>query len=48
MMESLSRNIVDWSIDNCQDSAWVVNALDIAIKNSTSPPGGIVHANHGV
>ncbi|MGF7122746.1 transposase InsO family protein [Rhodococcus sp. BE178] len=43
-----SRKIVCWSIDNCQDSTRVVNALDMATKNQTPPPGGIVHADHGV
>lgn len=48
VMDTFSRKIVGWSIDNCQDSTLVVNALDMAIKNRTPPPGGIVHADHGV
>ena len=31
-----------------KDSALVVNALDMAIKNRQPPAGGIVHADHGV
>ena len=46
--DTFSRKIVGWSIDNCQDSTLVVNALDMAIKNRKPPPGGIVHADHGV
>ena len=29
VMDTFSRKIVGWSIDNAQDSALVVNALDI-------------------
>ena len=47
-MDTFSRKIVGWSIDNTQDSALVVNALDMAIKNRQPPAGGIVHADHGV
>ena len=32
-MDTFSRKIVGWSIDNTQDSTLVVNALDMAIKN---------------
>lgn len=46
--DTFSRKIVGWSIDNRQDSTLVVNALDMAIKNRKPPPGGIVHADHGV
>lgn len=46
--DTFSRKIVGWSIDNCQDSTLVVNALDMAIKNRKPLPGGIVHADHGV
>jgi transposase InsO family protein len=31
-----------------QNSALVVNALDMAIKNRRPAPGGIVHTGHGV
>lgn len=48
VMDTFSRKIVGWSIDNCQDTTLVINALDMAIKNRTPPPGGIVHADHGV
>lgn len=48
VLDTFSRKIVGWSIDNCQDSTLVVNALDMAIKNRKPPPGGIVHADHGV
>jgi putative transposase len=48
VMDTFSRKIVGWSIDNAQDSALVVNALDMAIKNRQPPAGGIVHADHGV
>lgn len=39
-----SRKIVGWSTD----SALVVNALDLAIRNRQPVAGGIVHADHGV
>ena len=48
VMDTFSRKIVGWSIDNAQDSTLVVNALDMAIKNREPGPGGIVHADHGV
>ncbi len=48
VMDTFSRKIVGWSIDNCQDTTLVINALDMAINNRTPPPGGIVHADHGV
>ena len=48
VMDTFSRTIVGWSIDNAQDSGLVVNALDMAIKNRQPPGGGIVHADHGV
>ncbi|MEV6280777.1 IS3 family transposase [Nocardia sp. NPDC051832] len=48
VMDTFSRKIVGWSIDNCQDSTLVVNALEMAIKNRKPLPGGIVHADHGV
>ncbi|MBC7763576.1 MAG: IS3 family transposase, partial [Candidatus Saccharibacteria bacterium] len=48
VMDKFSRKIVGWSIDNSQDSALVVNALDMAIKNRQPSAGGIVHADHGV
>ena len=47
-MDTFSRKIVGWSIDNAQDSTLVVNALDMAIKNRQPAVGGIVHADHGV
>ena len=48
VMDAFSRRIIGWSIDSRQDSALVVNALDMAIKNRRPEPGGIVHADHGV
>ena len=48
VMDTFSRKIVGWSIDNAQDSNLVVNALDMAIKNRQPVAGGIVHADHGV
>lgn len=48
VMDTFSRKIVGWSIDDAQDSALVVNALDMAVKNRQPPAGGIVHADHGV
>ena len=48
VMDTFSRKIVGWSIDNAQDSTLVVNALDMAIKNRQPAAGGIVHADHGV
>ena len=48
VMDTFSRKIVGWSIDNAQDSTLAVNALDMAIKNRQPPEGGIVHAHHGV
>ena len=47
VLDTFSRKIVGWSIDNCQDSTLVVNVLDMAIKNRKPPPGGFVHADHG-
>jgi putative transposase len=47
-MDTSSREIVGWSIDNAQDSNLVVNALDMAIKNRQPAADGIVHAGHGV
>ena len=48
VMDTFSRKIVGWSIDNAQDSTLVGNALDMAIKNRQPAAGGIVHADHGV
>ena len=48
VMDTFSREIVGWSLDNAQDSTLVVNTLDMAIKNRQPPAGGIVHADHGV
>ena len=47
-MDTFSRKIVGWSVDNAQDSTLVVNALDMANKNRQPAAGGIVHADHGV
>ena len=47
-MDTYSRKIVGWSIGSTQDSALVVNALDMAIRNRQPAAGGIVHADHGV
>lgn len=38
VMDTFSRRIVGWSIDTAQDSALVVNALDMAIRNRNHPP----------
>ena len=48
VMDTFSRKVVGWSIDNAQDSNLVVNALGMAIKNRQPAAGGIVHAAHGV
>ena len=48
VLDAYSRRIVGWSIDTRQDSALVINALDMAIRNRRPAPGGIVHADHGV
>ncbi len=48
VMDAFSRRIIGWSIDSRQDSALVVNALDMALRNRRPEPGGIVHADHGV
>ncbi|GAP54473.1 putative transposase for insertion sequence element IS986/IS6110 [Arthrobacter sp. Hiyo6] len=45
VMDTFSRRIVGWSIDTSQDSALVVNALDMTIRNRRPVPGGIVHAD---
>jgi putative transposase len=47
VLDAYSRRIVGWSIHSRQDSALVVNALDMAIRNRRLEPGGIVHADHG-
>lgn len=47
-MDAFSRRIVGWSIDCSQDSALVVNALDMGIRNRRPVSGGIVHADRGV
>jgi transposase InsO family protein len=47
VLDAFSRRIVGWSIDSRPDSARVVNALDMAIRNRRPKPGGIVHADHG-
>lgn len=48
VLDACSRKIVGWAIDSKQDSALVVNALDMALRARTPAPGGIVHADHGV
>jgi transposase InsO family protein len=48
MMDTFSRKITGWPTGTVQNSALVVNALDMAIKNRRPAPGGIVHADHGV
>jgi len=45
-MDTYSRKIVGWSIDNVQNAQLVVNALDMAIK-ARRPVTTIVHADHG-
>ena len=47
VLDTCSRRIVGWSIDSAQDTALVVNALDMAIKNRRVKQGSIVHADHG-
>jgi putative transposase len=47
VMDTCSRRIVGWSIDSVQDARLVVNALDMAIGQRRTKPGGIVHADHG-
>ena len=46
VMDTYSRKIVGWSIDNVQNAPLVVNALDMAIK-ARRPVATIVHADHG-
>ena len=46
VMDTYSRKIVGWSIDNIQNAQLVVNALDMAIK-ARRPVATIVHADHG-
>jgi putative transposase len=48
VLDAFSRKIVGWSIDSYQNSALVVNALDMAISNRRPAPGGVVHSDHGV
>lgn len=48
VLDTCSRRIVGWSIDSVQDTALVVNALDMAIKQRRVKQGSIVHADHGV
>lgn len=48
VLDALRRRIIGWSIDSRQDSALVINALDMALRNRRPEPGGIVHADHGV
>jgi len=48
VLDAFSRRIIGWSIDSRQDSALVINALDMALRNRRPDPGGIVHADHGV
>lgn len=40
VMNAFSRRIVDWSIDSRENSALVVNALDVAIRNRRPNPAG--------
>jgi len=44
VMDTFSRKIVSWSIDNAQDSNLVVNALDMAIKNRQPAAGELSSA----
>jgi transposase InsO family protein len=48
VLDALSRRIVGWSINTRQESALVINALDMAIRNRRPEPDGIGHADHGV
>lgn len=48
VLDAFLRRIVFWPIDDHQDSSLVVDALDMAIQNRRTAPGGIVHADHGV
>lgn len=47
ILHAYSRRILGWSIDSKQDTAPVVNALDMAIRNRSPKPAGVVHADHG-
>ncbi len=47
VMDTYSRKIIGWSIDSTPDTRLVINALDMAVSNRDSAPGGIVHADHG-
>ena len=44
-MDTCSRKIVGWSIDNVQNAQLVVNTLDMAIT-ARRPVATIVHADH--
>ena len=48
VLDTCSRRNVGWSIDSCQDTTLVVNALDMAKKQRRTKRGSIVHADHGV
>ena len=47
VLDTCSRRIVGWANDSCQDTNFVVNALDMAIKQRRIKRGSIVHADHG-
>jgi len=42
VLDAFSRRIIGWSIDSRQDSALVINALDMALRNRRPEPSGIV------
>ena len=48
VMDTCSRRIVRWSINTVQDSALVINTLDVAISQRTVCTGGRAHTDHGV
>ena len=47
VLDTCSRRIVGWSIDSAKDTTFVVNALDMAIRQRRVKKGSIVHADHG-
>jgi transposase InsO family protein len=45
VLDTCSRRIVGWSIDSVQDTTFVVNALDMAIKQRRVKKGSVVHSD---
>jgi transposase InsO family protein len=48
VIDTLIYALIGRPVDSRQDSARVVNALGMAIRNREPDPGGIVHADHRV